>query len=153
MEKKQYFKNGNPELTNYFSDKEYADMTERDKAMWTPYTDADHAPIPAEVLDFQKEAENTLVNELKDKVKGLEDLLKSAEEENLALKQELEKVKEPIPKNATAKDETVQDPDPDAEKKLLKEVLRNAGVRYAHNASLERLREQVKQLEDANNSK
>ena len=55
--KTKYYKDGNPEWYNYFSDAERKKMTEKEKAMWTPYSEVDEAPIPKEVLNFTESRE------------------------------------------------------------------------------------------------
>jgi hypothetical protein len=57
MERKKYYKDGNPDVFRYFNERVWKMMTERERAMWTPFSEADVAPISKEVIEFKKKRE------------------------------------------------------------------------------------------------
>lgn len=124
--KKRYYKNGDPELFNHFSDEELKDWTDREKAQWSPFSDVEQAPIPAEVVDFTKsQGDEDWKKDLEAEIKDLQAKLKEAQEANVQ-------------------------PAPEADqKKIVMEELRKKGIKFAPNSKLETLQ---KKLSDANNS-
>ena len=130
--KTKYFKDGNPDIYKYFNDVIWKRLTDAEKAKWTPYSEAEQAPIPQEVLDFQEERK-TLEAELAE--------LKAQVKANKT-KVEPEPVDEPEPESVN--ELTLE---PDQERVLLLEECRKRGIKVTHNMKLETLK---KKLEDAN---
>lgn len=137
MEKKKYYKDGDPDLFNYFSDDEVKNWKEREKAMWHPYSDVEQAPIPQEVIEFQQAQAGKVQQELKAKEAEIAKL-KAKLEAKEALSQDDK------PKDEEPKDEKLTE---DQEKKVVMEELRQKGIRFAPNSKLSTLK---KKLEDAN---
>ena len=53
MKTKRY-KDGNKDVHREFNDATWKNMTEREKAMWTEFSEDDLAPIPKEVIEFKE---------------------------------------------------------------------------------------------------
>lgn len=178
--KKKYFKHGNPELSNYFTDEQIKTMSERESAMWTPEGKMDEKPISLEVLNFQNEQDKAKIEELEKEIESLnkqigeyQEQLDEANAENgkmreaiLSLSPELmpdsEESKKPDPLPEGYKTENTGDDlgdsnlpktDEEAEKKLVQEELRKLGVRFAYNTGLPKLKEKLKEAQDAADSK
>lgn len=127
-EKKKYFKDGQPELYGFFSDEEMRHWTPREKAMWTPYSQVDEAPIPKEVLDFNR-------------------LREEKDAEIVRLKAQLEAKEEPKTADNTVASKTVITED--EKKKALIAQLAEKGIKATMNFKVETLE---KKLQDANNT-
>jgi len=145
MEKKRYYKNGDPELFNYFSEDEIKDWTDKEKAMWHPYSDVEQAPIPQDVIEFQNKQLTDAQDELDLKAKEIADL-----------KQQLEKNEKTtyVEPPKTAHDDLGEDQKEqlteDQQRKLVMEELRKLDVRFAPNSKLSTLQRKLKEAQDAN---
>jgi len=120
---KKYFKDGNPEVYGFFNDTTWKKLTDREKAMWTPYSEVDHAPIPEEVLEFSRSREET--DDKDTRIAELEAKLAKVEVE---------------PK---------EEPSEEEKKKALIAELKGKGLKASMNYKLETLE---KKLQDADNS-
>ena len=132
--KKLFYKNGDPAVYRYFTEATLKHMTAQEKAMWSPHSDNDPAPISQDVIDFQKKS-----NEYDNRIAELE-------AENKALKEANEVVfktkKAPVVEPET---------DADAEKTALRDELRRLGVKFAPNTGIPKLREKLKEAQNADN--
>ena len=138
MAKTLLYKNGDPEVFRYFTDETLKHMTTVEKAMWTPYSDNEPAAIPADVIDFQNKQ-----NEANERIKKLE-------EENKKLKEQAESQKTDPEKTDSENTEKIELTDEEAEKKAIRTELENLGVRVAYNTGLPKLREKLKEAQNAN---
>jgi len=121
----KYFKDGDPEVYRYFNNETWKRMTAKEKAMWTPYSEAEQAPIPEAVLEFNKAREPDAAD------------LKAA-------------LKQAITEEVIIPSEDASEPeDEKAAKELLIAELKSKGIKANMNYKLETLQ---KKLEDANNS-
>jgi hypothetical protein len=63
---KKMFKDGDPNVFRNFNWLTWKNMTEGERAMWTEFSEVQRAPIPKEVIDFQKKVK--AANKPKEKV-------------------------------------------------------------------------------------
>ena len=140
MTKKRYYKNGDPELYNHFSEDEVKNWTEREKALWHPYSDVEQAPIPEEVINFQEKQINEQRDTLSQKDKEIADLKKKLDE---AKKTDVIDVHDDL-----GEPQKEEPPTEEQQKKMVMEELRAKGIRFAPNSKLETLQ---KKLQDADN--
>ena len=160
LEKKKYYKNGNPELYAYFTDEQMRHFTDREKAMWTERSSEDEPPISEDVLNFQ----NKQVENMQDKLKKAEGKIAGLEAENdeliasnKALREEVNALKGQMSNagvktqmsNAGVKTQDIPSgDDEEAKKKILRDECKRLGIKFAWNSTVETLE---KKLSDANN--
>ena len=144
MEKKKYYKNGNPAHYKSFSDDQYKSMTPAQQSMWTPWSEHEPAPIPQEVIDFTKknnlnEPENPVYDPCckDDKCKKLEARVAELEAENERLRQD---------GNSTLEAQIEKD------REEVKKKLTELGVPFRANTGLAKLMIKLEEAENANNT-
>lgn len=141
--KTKYFKNGDPNLYNYFADHELKNMTEKERAMWTPFSEDNLAPIPKDVLDFQEKhtQDGVCMSEkcrlLEAKVEELEAKLAMFEPKGV---KDIE----------ISEEEMTGISHEEKEKKLVKAELDKLGITYRHNTGVVKLRQKLEDAKNAN---
>ena len=149
--KKKYYKDGNPELYKYFSERSWKNMTNPEKEMWTPAEEGEVAPIPKTVLDFNKQNEQVVT---KDKeIADLKEKVADLEARNKELKEEINSCTKDPSCQKTEKSKAKAPPmTEDQEIKIIREELRKLDVKFAYNAKLPNLKAKLKAAQDANNT-
>jgi len=159
MTKQKFYKVGcDKSVYRYFNEFALKNMTERERAMWIPFSDENMAPIPKEVIEFEKEqaeeAQEVLEDfryadaEVEQKFAEYEKKKEDARVRLSKSEEEIEEDKE-FAENNLLKLKRLSE---DEEKAFLKEQLRKRGIKFSHNAGLENLRSKiVKARDDANN--
>jgi len=177
MTKQKFYKAGcDKSVYRYFNEFALKNMTERERAMWIPFSDENMAPIPKEVIEFEKEQadadssagnpKSTLSNIISEEAQEVLEDFKYADAEVEQKFAEYEKKKEDARVRLSKSEEEIEEDkefaennllklkrlSEDEEKAFLKEQLRKRGIKFSHNAGLENLRSKiVKARDDANN--
>lgn len=171
MSKKKYFKDGNPDVFRSFNEFCWKNMTDEEKSHWTPFSEVDLAPIPREVIEFNKKVADHL-----DKVKVVHEEFpinvkspkKETEEKNI-IREKLGKLGIEFAYNSTL--ETLQKKLADCvdkagvvdeldtsgpvnkELEAVRAELTRRGIKFTWNTKLETLNKKLaKALEDATDS-
>lgn len=83
----RYYKSGDPAAYKDFTDIQWKGLSERDKGLWTPYSEYEPASIPQDVLDFTKDNDLDKPScKEDDKCKKLEARIDELEEDNETLR-------------------------------------------------------------------
>jgi len=122
--KTKRYKNGDPEVYRWFTEMSWKNMTDREKAMWALYSEKEPAPIPKDVIEFTKKGEQEIAD----------------------LKAEVKKLKTTQKIDPTGPGKMTED----QEKKLIQEELRKMNVKFNWNTGLPKLKEKLKEAENAN---
>lgn len=112
--KRKMFKDGDPDVFRGFNWLTWKSMTDGERAMWTEFSEVARAPIPKEVIDFEKK-------------------VKAANQPD---------AKEVAEIHDVFKDEDIDRETPD-EIDMVRAELKERGIKYSHNSKIETLQKKL----------
>jgi len=112
--KRKMFKDGDPDVFRGFNWLTWKSMTDGERAMWTEFSEVARAPIPKEVIDFEKK-------------------VKAANQPDAKEVAEIPDVFE---------DEDIDRETPD-EIDMVRAELKERGIKYSHNSKIETLQKKL----------